>query len=343
MRYRIAEAVSLDRPISFAGVASKTQLPEAHVTRLLRHAMISRLFCEPTPGLVSHTLSSASLLENTSVRDWLDMTFEEWGPASVKAADAFAKYPESQEPHETGFGLAFAGQTIFQYLGERPERAQVFGSAMGNFSKGVSHQTKHLVEGYDWDALGNGTVVDIGGSHGHTSIAIADAGPSLSFVVQDLPYTAADGEKCLPAEYKSRIKFQGHDMNDVQPVHGASLYLFRSVLLNWPNKYVIKFLRNLIPALKPGARVLINEGCLPEPGELNAWDEHLLRNLDTCMQAMFNSKERTASEWEGLFTAASERFTFLGAKRPKDGLLWVIEAVWGEREEARDGKGDGGE
>lgn len=120
---------------------------------------------------------------------------------------------------------------------------------------------------------------------------------------------------------------------------GAALYLFRSVLLNWPDKFVIKFLRNLIPALKPGARVLINEGCLPEPGELSAWDERILRNLDLCMLAMFNSKERTIGEWEGLFKSASRGFRFMGAKRPTEGLLWIVEAIWEGNECQEEGSG----
>lgn len=95
------------------------------------------------------------------MRDWLDMTLEEWGPASVYAIDALDKFKGSQEPKETGFGVAFGGQTIFEFLAKRPERAKVFGSAMGNFSKGVSHKVEYLVENYDWAALGEGTVVDV--------------------------------------------------------------------------------------------------------------------------------------------------------------------------------------
>ncbi|MCJ1277463.1 hypothetical protein MMC21_005276 [Puttea exsequens] len=375
MRYRIAEAIPLSHPTSFASVASSANLPLPLVTRLLRHAMMSHIFHEPTPNHVAHTLASASLLQNTSVRDWLDMTFEEWGPAAVKAVDAMQKFPGSQEPRETGFGLAFGGKTIFEYLGERPERAKVFGSAMGNFSRGVSHRVEHLVGGYDWKGLGKGSVVDIGGSHGHISIAIADAAPDLSFVVEDLPYTAADGDKLLPEKYRSRISFLGHDMHNAQPVHGASLYLFRSVLLNWPDAHCIRFLRALIPALTPGARILINEGVLPEPetsppfapsahqpasdtpprtptenspftrkaedaetsAQLNTWDTRILRNLDLCMAAMFNSKERTVAEWKGLFESASGGFRFLGVKRcgeEEGGLLWLVEAVWeGEGEQ----------
>jgi hypothetical protein len=140
-------------------------------------------------------------------------------------------------------------------------------------------------------------------------------------VVEDLPGTAADGERMLDAQFKDRIRFLGHNLNDEQPVKGADLYMFRSVLLNWPDAYVVKFLKNLVPALKPGAKVLINEGCLPEPGTVSSWDDKLLRCLDLCMMAMFTSKERTVEEW-------ATRFKFVGARKPESSLLWIIEAVW---------------
>jgi len=104
--------------------------------------------------------------------------------------------------------------------------------------------------------------------------------------------------------------------------------MFRSVLLNWPDAYVVRFFRNLVPALKPGARVLVNEGVLPEPGEVSAWDYKILTSLDVCMLAMFNSKERSVGEWEGLFKEAHPGFRFQYARRPEGSLLWIIEAVW---------------
>lgn len=73
--------------------------------------------------------------------------------------------------------------------------------------------------------------------------------------------------------------------------------------------------------------MLVNEGVLPKPGEVDLWDEKILRGLDLCMKAMFNSKERTVEEWEGLFKRADGRFGFRGARRP-GGLLWFVEAVW---------------
>jgi hypothetical protein len=150
----------------------------------------------------------------------------------------------------------------------------------------------------------------------------------LKFVVEDLPGTAADGERMLDARFKDRIQFLGHNLMNEQPVKDADVYMFRSVLLNWPDKYVVQFLKNLVPALKRGAKVLVNEGCLPEPGELSSWDDKLLRSLDLCMMSMFNSKERTVEEWAGLFGKADGRFRFMGAKKREGSLLWIIEAVW---------------
>jgi hypothetical protein len=165
MHYKIAEAIPLTGTSTFAEVAGKTGLSEPLVTRLIRHAIIYHCFQEPSPGRVAHTAASAALHEGGSVRDWLDMTLEEWGPASVKAVEALQRFPNGQDPKEGAFTLAFAGQPIFDYLATRPERARVFGSAMGNFSKGTSHKVEHLVENYDWQALGESTVVDVSGSN----------------------------------------------------------------------------------------------------------------------------------------------------------------------------------
>jgi hypothetical protein len=161
MSYRIAEAVPLPGSITFAELSKKTGVPEALVTRLIRHAITYNCFREPSPGQVEHTASSVALHNGGTVRDWLDMTFEEWGPASVKAVEALRRFPDSEEQNEGAFALAFDRQTMFEYLAKRPERAKVFGSAMGNFSKGASHKVEYLVESYDWQGLGDSTVVDV--------------------------------------------------------------------------------------------------------------------------------------------------------------------------------------
>lgn len=55
----------------------------------------------------------------------------------------------------------------------------------------------------------------------------------------------------------------------------ADVYFYRFIFHNYPDDQVINILKNNVPALKPGARVLINDGGLPEPGEVRWFDEKL--------------------------------------------------------------------
>ena len=66
-----------------------------------------------------------------------------------------------------------------------------------------------------------------------------------------------------------------HDFfKEAQPVHGADVYFFRFIFHNWPDKYCLKILRSLIPALKTGAKVVIIDYVLPGPGGFRSrWEE----------------------------------------------------------------------
>lgn len=142
-------------------------------------------------------------------------------------------------------------------------------------------ETSSAVKGFDWASLGNGLVVDVGGSHGLVSQDLARAFPNLRFVVQDLPKVVEDAKTKLPAEFADRLTFMAHDMFTEQPIKGADVYYFRWILHDWSDKYCVKILRSLIPALKPGARVILSERCLgppctlpPRQEKLNRWVSH---------------------------------------------------------------------
>lgn len=75
---------------------------------------------------------------------------------------------------------------------------------------------------------------------------------------------------------KSRIRFMVLDSFTEQPV-SADLYLFRYIFHNWPDQYAMKILRQLIPVLKPGARILVNDHLLPEPNTASLTTEREIR------------------------------------------------------------------
>ena len=97
--------------------------------------------------------------------------------------------------------------------------------------------------------------------------------------MQDLPPVVAGASAKVPEDLSTRVTFMPHDFMTEQPVKGADAYLFRWIFHNWSDKYCLKILRNLIPALKAGARVVVQDNCLPEPGTLPFAEEAKIRSV----------------------------------------------------------------
>ena len=212
------------------------------------------------------------------------------------------------------------------------------------FSVGERFEHSHLVGAYPWDAINAKVFVDVGGSHGAAIVALAQHVKSIHCIVQDLPEVIAGGSSKIPAEVSDRITFMAHDLFSEQPIKGADVYFFRWILHDWPDKYCIKVLQCLIPALKPGARIIISEFNVPPPGaylgpkrgefgkaylyilsSILVSDMGCHRNFDLIMLELFNSKEH---DWASLFARADARFKLIGIRRPPKSKLSFIEVVW---------------
>lgn len=220
-------------------------------------------------------------------------------------------------------------ENLFVTIGKSPLRAKRFGGAMASFTSGEGYEITHLVENYDWAFIDSysGTIVDLGGSHGFVCIELAKRFSNLNFVVQDLSKTIASAP-ALDASISSRIKYMVHDFHSPQPIKNADVYMFRWVMHNHSNKYAINMLCQLKPALKKGARILINDYCLPEAGKGSVGlEEKAMRTMDINMLSVLNAQERGENDWADLFGAV-KGFRFLGVKRPVGCRMSLIEAVW---------------
>ena len=151
----------------------------------------------------------------------------------------------------------------------------------------------------------------------------------LNFVVQDLAPVLEGVEDSIQLELKSRIQFMPLDfIKDVQPVKNADVYFFRWIFHDWSEKYSKILLRNLIPALKPGAHIVVMDNVLPLPGVLPNWQEERLRSMDLTMLEMQNSQERELNDWKNLFESVDNRFKWKNAHLPDGSRLWILEVVW---------------
>ncbi|KAK3991366.1 S-adenosyl-L-methionine-dependent methyltransferase [Cladorrhinum sp. PSN332] len=328
-RFKIAHSFPIGSETTFAEISATTGLSEINVRKLIRHAVIKDIFIEPRPGVIAHNAVSRLLAEDQVIHDWVGSSTNDGWPGAAHACEALEKFPGSEEPNETGFALANnTTSSIFAVLAQSPLRAARFANAMKAFTSDPGFELSHLVNNFPWgDLRPNSTVVDVGGSQGHVCYALAQQFPRLNFIVQDLrsAISAASPNPAFP-----QVEFMSHDFFEPQPVHGADVYLFRWIFHNWSDKYGVKILRNLIPALRPGAKIVINDSVLPEPGALGSkWQEERLRSLDLCMTEMQNSRERDVKDWKALVEGVDERFEFLdGEKVPEGSSLGVLVFGW---------------
>lgn len=232
-----------------------------------------------------------------------------------------------------------------------PERAGRFAGAMKWLGQAPAFSPQGLVNEFPWEPESESsqfTVVDVGGGLGHVSHALAasEHGSRAQFVVQDLADIVAKGQLALSndKDLQERIRFQVHDFFEEQPLHGADVYLLRMILHDWSDKYAIKILRALIPALKPGAKVVINDRVIPGRHQVHYLEERearwvfelyelalgltVCRDSDMFMLSFQNAQERTEKDWRALITAADGRFEVTAVRRPVGYVLGVVEVTW---------------
>ncbi|TVY81049.1 O-methyltransferase gsfB, partial [Lachnellula suecica] len=326
--YRMAQTFPVGGEATFQQISESCGLNEPDVRRILRHAMAHRIFREVRKGVVVHTGASQLLAQNQQLQSWTGVCVEEMWPSAVQAVPAMIKWPNSQEPSHTGFAIANNTSDPFYMVFKKDQkRAARFGEGMSAFATGPGYEAQHVVDYKIWSSLGRGLVVDVGGSHGDFMIAVAAKYPFLKFVVQDLPSTVESRPE-ISRDLDIRVTFMPYDFFTEQPVKNADVYFFRWIYHNWSDGYCVRILRNLIPALKAGSRIVIQDACLPEPNTLPIMAERRIRSMDLSMLQIQNAREREEQDWKSLFKEADARFKFEGVQQPQGSKLAFIQASW---------------
>ncbi|KAK6528072.1 hypothetical protein TWF281_009329 [Arthrobotrys megalospora] len=332
--FKIAQIVPEDGDISFVDLSKQVNISPLKLRQVLRYAMTNRVFCEPRQGHIAHTALSLLLRDEQSPEaSWIGYNTEELSHTAFTLTKCIEKFPSSEELTETPWSMAFNGQGFFEYMDAHPESAKRFGVSMSLWSSGDGMKVEPLVTGYDWGKLGEGaTVVDVGGATGFVSLEIAKANPSLKFIVEDIaPLSLEQGKANMARDHPElleRFEFRQHDFFTEQPVKDAEAYLIRFVLHDWPDKYVRQILKNLVPALRNGTKVILSDFVLPPANVLSPWEEKRVRALDLVMLKAYNSNEREEGDWRRLLAEADPRLRLDSITRPGASLLWIMEVTF---------------
>ncbi|TVY37151.1 O-methyltransferase [Lachnellula occidentalis] len=329
--FNILPAIPLDGGATYAEISAKVGLSEGKVKSLVRKAALNRMLREDVPDHVIHTASSALLLRNRNMMDYYGIFVEQWFPTSAKLAEALEKFKDSTSAQDTAFGLAFNTQdTLFQLIEKNPELQARFVGAMKGVGMDPSQSHKHAITGYPWAELGDATVVDassiIGGSTGFLCVELAKRYPSLNLVVEDYKNNVEQGAAQLLPELAHRVKFVPHDFFDLQPVAGAEIYILRHICHDWSAENCIKIIRQIVPAMKPGSKILLVEVIVSPPDiAMSSIAERYIRIRDLNMVQLLNAQERSESEWREIISAAGSNLELTRILTPPNSTDSIIE------------------
>lgn len=156
-------------------------------------------------------------------------------------------------------------------------------------------------------------------------------------------------EADLPDELADRVSYVEYDLFQPQPVE-ADIYIVKMILHDYPEAVASQILRNLVPALRPGSRVLLIEyiGKVDESETGDRKQEAaaaseikkeegppLPRSIqqmgtatDLRMMALFNAQERPAEAYRAIVKDADERFEVVKIDADPLTFFATIEVVW---------------
>ncbi|KAF8492246.1 S-adenosyl-L-methionine-dependent methyltransferase [Gautieria morchelliformis] len=313
---------------------------------------------KPSQEIISHpkqkhdnTMGLAALVSHH-----LDEAFKASAYGWETLADATIS--KSTDVNATPFSRAFkTNDTLWEFY-NRPEqsfRHHRFGLGM----RGVEtlQPPNAIIKAFEWRSLAKGSVVvDVGGGIGTSSLPLARDFPDINIVLQDLPRVIEDAkkhwDKIMPDAVKTgRVKLEAHDFFEAQPQKTASIFLLKQIMHDWSDAYCAKILIRLRASAIPTTKLLILDSIMPftchDPSADNdsripgavpkEAPAPLLANFgavseliycaDSTMFTMFNSQERTITQFETLLLNTGWKLTIVRRQEGDSTFLQSIEAV----------------
>jgi hypothetical protein len=291
------------KPVDELAKATETDAPSLY--RVLRALASLGIFTEQDNKTFAMTPTAEPLRSDVpnSLRDVAIFMGEDWH------WEVWGKTLQSVRTGKSAWAEIHGGE-VFEYFEKNQEAANIFNRAMSSFS---SLATKAVVEAYDFTGIE--TLIDIAGGHGRLLTGVLEAHPSMHGVLFDLPHVIAGARDIAKSD---RLEFATGDFFASVP-SGGDAYIMKHIIHDWDDERALTILKNIRKAMNPGGRVLVVEAVIAEGN-----NQDFGKLLDIEMLVSPGGKERTAAEYEELFSRAGLRLTrIVPTKSPYS----VIEAV----------------
>ncbi|TDV57584.1 methyltransferase [Actinophytocola oryzae] len=295
-----------DGPKTADELAAKSGASADHLRRTLRFLATRGMFHEEEDGTFGLTVS-AGLLKSDSplpMASIVNLLTDElyWLPAG--------KLDDTVRNGTTAFPDIF-GAPLFDYLAERPERGEVFHTALDELSA-----TEHggIVTTYPFPE--SCTVADIGGGKGGLLREVLTKNPTVNGILFDHESVVADHGLDTP-DLKGRWEIEAGSFFEKVPT--ADVYLLKRILHDWNDADCVRILRSCRDSMAEGGKVVVVDTVVPSGN-----DPHPSKLSDLAMMIVFDGKERSEAELEALFAEADLK---LARVIPTSGSVSIVEAI----------------
>ncbi|RAH46160.1 putative O-methyltransferase [Aspergillus brunneoviolaceus CBS 621.78] len=323
MNFGIPQLIPLHEPLAAIVLELLSGLGRDPLRRLIRYTASYGFLQEVEPEMFGHTpLSALCVHDSVATRScmWnLNVTF----PVASKIYEGLKVDPSASDNTRCAASVAYASPekqitNIWDYHRSYPKLELGFHDYINATTRSAYYSALHAVRGFDWSSVQ--TVVDIGGSSGHVSMALTEAHPHLHCIFEDLPDVISESRQTLPPAYADKIEYLTHSFFEPQPVASADYFLLRFVLHNWSDEDVCRIIANLSPALRPGMWVLIADIAVPEIGSSSGQVEAIVRCMDCRMLALFGGRERTKNDIVALVQGVDTRLAWKSCTQPEGSM-----------------------
>ncbi|KID84887.1 cercosporin toxin biosynthesis protein [Metarhizium guizhouense ARSEF 977] len=268
--------------------------------------MLKRLFHEPEPEHVAHTLYSAYMVTQKILLGQLEFLTEDSFHFSTKVVEAHKKWPEAREPNQAPFNIDRNTELPrYVYLAQPENAVQMarFHNMLEFARLERATDVKFVPLAYKWQDVD--TLVDIGGGTGHVAVTLAKAFPQLNIIVEDQAKSIAEAKSTLPVELQDRIRLVESDFTR--------------------RRRCVRVIEPLLPSIRAGAKLLIMDMMVPPPGTVPETMELWMRGLDMEMMIQFNSRVRSQEDWQNLLAGTSQVLVIKSTNTPDGSGLTVME------------------
>ncbi|KAB8230798.1 O-methyltransferase-domain-containing protein [Aspergillus alliaceus] len=315
----IPSMIPLGESKSYHELASMSDVSVDVLKRLIGLARVCGFLAVDDQGNVKHNAMSSIFVKNQQASGGAAWTMEVYSKSSPEIYESLRLSPKGDDPRACAVSLAYqkgdVRPTLWEINARSPTLDRQFHELMASSCSSSVESVEHIVNGFDWESISS--LVDVGGSIGHTSLAISSRYTHLRCIVQDT-------EKAISqASATNKVFFMEHDFFQPQKVV-ADAYLYRFILHDWSDEDAKRILAAAVAGLRKGAWLIIMDMVAPDQGTVPLYMEKYIRTLDIAMYALLAGKERSLHQFQSLVAAVEPQLRFEGCSCPPGSALSIM-------------------